>query len=617
MNPVAVMRAAHTVRDELDHLMGGTSEELRGRLDLLLAEEGKQPPASLADAVIMLIAQYGPAWERLAMLLRLNNHVTAEELVPSLADSRRSRLAAGRPEPRLAAGRLVIDRTVIGRVHRPRPATGRLQRRRLAAVQRGVGVFARAASLRARARGSGRRSRPLHDRPVDRRLPQAPGGTGRGPADRRTRDAFPLIEGLAEVVGGWGVEVDVGLSPGQGQDGAAASPSGEPVDLDVQIIAEGFEAPGGWRVRLLADDASPYPKATLNLIALAQEQPETVRQIQTIHSVRGQVTGFGVRSISVLDSPGKLGRERPPEPVAGTRVRLTGLEEPADITVVIVHGDQPGRLWWTYQSPHFITPDQAESSDLGMRTSEFGRRLTERGHLSEDVGRRVASKIPRGFWDLLNAVAGRVAPRRPSVLILSQEPHVPWELAVLEQPVDPSVPRYLNCQTMTGRWPIGGRRPELPPPVRVRGDSMAVVYGAAEAHSLVTAYGATQVAPRVRRHPEHVRPSHRTSSISRPPTRRPRPRARVWAARRSSSWRSSGDRPGVPAGGRERGRRPALARRPRRRPPGAGVLRPLLRRRAPGRGPALPALPVTRHPGGLPVLRPSVAQAAPRSQPGA
>ena len=145
--------------------------------------------------------------------------------------------------------------------------------------------------------------------------------------------------------------------------------------------------------------------------------------------------------------------------------------------------------------PHFITPDQAESSDLGMRTSEFGRRLTERGHLSEDVGRRVASKIPRGFWDLLNAVAGRVAPRRPSVLILSQEPHVPWELAVLEQPVDPSVPRYLNCQTMTGRWPIGGRRPELPRPVRVRGDSMAVVYSAAEAHSLVTAYGATQVAP--------------------------------------------------------------------------------------------------------------------------
>ncbi|WP_371785342.1 hypothetical protein [Streptosporangium subroseum] len=493
MNPVAVVRAAHTVRDELDHLMGGTSEELRGRLDLLLAEEGKQPPGSLADAVIMLIAQYGPAWERLAMLLRLNNHVTAEELVPSLADSAGPDWPPAAPSP-------------------GSPPTASSSTGPSSAGSTDPGLPAAGSGGADWLLSSGAWASPPEQPPSAPAAPAAdrgPSMIGRltdafrrrrgerdaAPADRRTQDAFPLIESLAEVVGGWGVEVDVGLSPGAGQDGAAASPSGEPVDLDVQIIAEGFEAPGGWRVRLLADDASPYPKATLNLIALPQKQPETVRQIQTIHSVRGQVTGFGVRSISVLDSPGKLGQNVPPEPVAGTRVRLTGLEEPADITVVIVHGDRPGRLWWTYQSPHFITPDQAESSDLGMRTSEFGRRLTERGHLSEDVGRRVASKIPRGFWDLLNAVAGRVAPRRPSVLILSQEPHVPWELAVLEQPVDPSVPRYLNCQTMTGRWPIGGRRPELPPPVRVRGDSMAVVYSAAEAHSLVTAYGATQVAP--------------------------------------------------------------------------------------------------------------------------
>lgn len=98
-----------------------------------------------------------------------------------------------------------------------------------------------------------------------------------------------------------------------------------------------------------------------------------------------------------------------------------------------------------------------------MRASEFGRNLTGQGRLSEELGRKVGSRVPRGFWELLNAVAGRVAPRRPSVLILSQEPHVPWELAALEHPYDPSLPRYLNCQTVTGRWPLGGRRPELPP----------------------------------------------------------------------------------------------------------------------------------------------------------
>ncbi|MGW0072552.1 hypothetical protein ACWDUI_34470, partial [Streptosporangium sandarakinum] len=327
---------------------------------------------------------------------------------------------------------------------------------------------------------------------------------------------FPLIQVTGEVVAGTETRVEVGVVPGEpgvatgappgnqaaGPGAAPASPaapaapySGEPFDLDVQLVAEGFEAPGGWRVRLRVDPATPYPRTAVRMVALPQEQPVTARQIQAVHSVRGQVTGFGVRALAVVGAPGTLPQEGDAQPVAGTRVRTGGDADPPDVTAVVVHGDQPGRLWWTYHSPHFLTPDRAEVCELGTRISEFGRHLAEQAGSLDDMGRRIAARIPRGFWELLHAVAARVAPRRPNVLIVSQETHVPWELAALEHPFDPSVPPFLNCQAVTGRWPLGGRRPELPPPARAAGRSMAVVYGGAEPHPLTGAYGAARINP--------------------------------------------------------------------------------------------------------------------------
>lgn len=450
MDPGAVMRAAHTVRDELDHLLGGASGELRDRLDPLLAEEGRQAPGPLADAVMSLVVQYGPAWERLCLLLGPDDRAPVRESGRAHSgehDGGHSRDGGHGGQDRGSVGEPGGERatSMIGRL------TGAFRRRR-----------------------------------QERETVPA------GPAP----ETFPLIEAPGEVVAGWGAEVEVGLSPGEVPDGTVATPSGhEPVDLDVQLIAEGFEAPGGWRVRLHLDAATPYPRARVGLVALAQDQPVTARQIQAVYTVRGQVTGFGVRALAVLDSPGLLGRENAPHPVAGTRVRPADDGEAPDVTAVIVHGDRPGRLWWTYGSPHFVTPDQAEVCELGMRASEFGRRLAGQATSLENVGRQVAARVPRGFWELLNAVAIRVAPRHPSVLILSQEPHVPWELAVLEHPFDQSAPGFLNCQAVTGRWPLGGRRPELPPPVRTGSDGMAVVYGGPQAHPLVSAYGAVQVNP--------------------------------------------------------------------------------------------------------------------------
>ncbi|MEU8204950.1 hypothetical protein [Streptosporangium sp. NPDC049046] len=548
MNPVAVMRAARGVRDELDSLMGGASGELRDRLDPLLAEAGSRPSDQLADAVIRLVAEYGPAWDRLTALLSLERGVTPEQVIPLL--SRRPGAEPGSPGGGSGLGFPPVGAGPTPSSWGAAPPNGTDPSGWEPIDAPATGAYTPAWLLpdmggqRRPAPGSGQASgedpppfleapRTSPDPPPS--TPQAPSpqvpapqppaasstaaaaapgpAESRGPsvldrltgAFRRRRketqppapgpgwEVIPLIEAPAEVVAGWGSEVTVGVAPGQGQDGTA-TPRG-PIDLDIQIVAEGFDAPGGRRVRLRADETSPYPRAVVDLVALAQEEPEAARQIQVTYSVGGQVVGFGLRAVTVHGSPGALGGHEALEPVSGTRIRPALVGEPADVTAIIVHGDRPGLLWWTYQSPHFVTPDQAEPCDLGTRASEFGRQLTDRGRLSEELGREVGSRVPWGFWELLYAVAGRVAPRRPNVLILSQEPHVPWELAVLEQPYDPSLPPYLGCQLATGRWPLGGRRPELPPPVHARADRVAVVYGEAQAHPLVTEYGATQVSP--------------------------------------------------------------------------------------------------------------------------
>ncbi|GAA3446289.1 CHAT domain-containing protein [Planomonospora venezuelensis] len=354
-------------------------------------------------------------------------------------------------------------------------------------------------------------------------------------ADPAEWEAFPLIEAAGEVVAGWGLEIRAGLAADPAATGADAGAPAlrAPFELDVQVIAEGFEAPGGWRVRLRVDEASPYPAAVLPLVALPPDRPgprgpqrspgpqgagapqavrdprlppdaeaaaAAVRRIRAVYSVQGQVTGFGTRAVAVLGSPGLLGRDPAPapapDPVAGTRIRQPRPGGFADVTAVIAHGDRPGRLWWSYLSPHFVTPDRAELCDLGTRASALGRDLLGRAdradapsRLRAAAGERLAREVPAGFLELLEAVAARIAPRPPRILLLSEDPYVPWELAALERPLDPSLPAFLDCQAVVGRWSLGGRRPGLPAPPVVRGEASALRDGLAALHGTLAAFG--------------------------------------------------------------------------------------------------------------------------------
>jgi hypothetical protein len=92
------------------------------------------------------------------------------------------------------------------------------------------------------------------------------------------------------------------------------------------------------------------------------------------------------------------------------------------------------------------------------------------------IGLTIADELPAAFWAALAAVAARVG-GPPTILFLSDEPYVPWELAVMEKPLDDSLPPFLCAQAAVGRWILGQRYPKLPPPSELSVSSMAVVSG--------------------------------------------------------------------------------------------------------------------------------------------
>jgi hypothetical protein len=92
------------------------------------------------------------------------------------------------------------------------------------------------------------------------------------------------------------------------------------------------------------------------------------------------------------------------------------------------------------------------------------------------VGRRIAGRVPAEFWSALAAVDAQVE-GPPTVLFLSEEPFVPWELAVVEAPLDDSLPPFLGAQATVARWILGKGTPALPPPRERAVASVAVVSG--------------------------------------------------------------------------------------------------------------------------------------------
>jgi hypothetical protein len=99
---------------------------------------------------------------------------------------------------------------------------------------------------------------------------------------------------------------------------------------------------------------------------------------------------------------------------------------------------------------------------------------------------RIASEIPAGVWQVLRSVTDSVHAARgqdavPTVLIVTQETRVPWELALLPDTLFPAVAgspdlRVIGTEYIVSRWVLDDNLPSLPPH-EIAAQDVVAVYG--------------------------------------------------------------------------------------------------------------------------------------------
>lgn len=334
------------------------------------------------------------------------------------------------------------------------------------------------------------------------------------PLEAQPFSAFPRLEAPDRVEPGQSFTVLVGLAEAR-QRGVSGGPvrvaladSVSTFELEVQLVVDGFSAPQGLKARLPVDRAAPardQVRFTLVAPALGPGEEARLNMLRVLFFFDGQYCGNAARAIAIVPAdrqpldydPGQ-GQVWTQPQTAGEAAPLSvvpGLP-PVDLTIAIDKLDGAdqggGRYVWSFCSP---LTDQLPSASVPMQTGADGPELGGKiisevqaagalglpSLLIEGLGRSIRDAAPPELWPALRAVQQALqaagVTRLPNVLLLTAEPHIPWELALLEEPekLDPAAPPLLGCQVNLGRWPLGRNEPAPRGAVEIR--HMAAVVG--------------------------------------------------------------------------------------------------------------------------------------------
>jgi hypothetical protein len=330
--------------------------------------------------------------------------------------------------------------------------------------------------------------------PTSAAPPSAP-----GPVDLALH---PRLDTPARVDPGARFDVTVGVA-GQAQPGLTGGPmtvtaAADRFELAVQLSGDGFQFPDGIRHTVLVRRDDIEQSATS--VAVQAPDRSFSGRLEVSYSHAGVPIGRAWKEVVV----GPAEADVPPQPDAGSvPIDLTPGTGP-DLTVGIVEGMAPGRYLWTFTSPH--AADLPNHQVIGPVVAD--PRSFALGHVKElaradgselapqtlmGIARMVSRAAPNEFWQSLDRV-WRITRAEgggpPSVLIVSDERFIPWELASTEtdwidpELLAPDTPHMLGAQVCMGRWlpagpstPRGAARPTLPPVDRVAIDRFALVIG--------------------------------------------------------------------------------------------------------------------------------------------
>ena len=270
--------------------------------------------------------------------------------------------------------------------------------------------------------------------------------------------------------------------------------------LDIQVAASGFSAPAGWRRTLNVTVSDPFSaRCTVKLTAqkLPQEEEDPCVSFLTVHfSYKGVPCGVATRRIVIQRRTGARPAAVPADTISTTPqvlVDTAAVAQRPDIVIRIVPRDDTdsGRYILTFDpTPGLDLPADPIPLTLGKGPASFARGFINEvtgneGQPSLDSALRgqgvhVADKIPGVAWQTLRDAWTRVhgaTGRLPTLLLMSAEAHVPWELARFPEPVpDKTRPPFLAAQFAMARWILSPNVAPSPPATHGV-DRIAVVIG--------------------------------------------------------------------------------------------------------------------------------------------
>jgi hypothetical protein len=200
---------------------------------------------------------------------------------------------------------------------------------------------------------------------------------------------------------------------------------------------------------------------------------EAVVKAHYLH--RQQIIGTAERRVAIAQqgAEGTLpSGDLSPNPC---RLELPSPDRDVDLTVTVTYSTN-GDLQWTFTAPkpRIETKDPILTSLQGakefaadliddLRTEDHTGNLA--ANILENKGQQVFRLMPPEFMNTLKSVHDAIG-RTPTLLLLTNETYVPWEIAYLPQPLDPGAPRFLAAQTQMGRW-LDDQNVILPPAVKL------------------------------------------------------------------------------------------------------------------------------------------------------
>ena len=300
-------------------------------------------------------------------------------------------------------------------------------------------------------------------------------------AHRDVRPQVVVIDEPFDVVVGLGKFQDAAIT----QTEVMRFMAGATTELELVLVYDpnSLVAQGETRLTLLVTDADPYPTATVSFTAQYRPDLPTERRLGVHYIVDGQVVGIAWRSVVAVpyakDVPTAPAPHTGPDALMDLEP-LLGTDQPDLIlSICASDGAASGEFVWTaYAAASGVTvPDAPRSSTLDSDLQGF---VTEmRQTVSQSQGpfadylslagkaKRMGRAVPDGIQGVVRAVVED--PSRttaPSILLLTEEVTLPWELAVLDPPLNSAwggIAPFLGAHAAISRWPLSEKRPRPSP----------------------------------------------------------------------------------------------------------------------------------------------------------